>query len=281
MIRIVTDSTCEAPPELMAHPRVAVVPLSVVFGQTSLRDGVEISREEFWRRLPSSDPLPTTSQAVPSDFLTPFEQFCAAGDEVVAITISSKLSGTYAAALAAQQTYPYWPISVVDSLSTSIGLGMLLDEAVRLAEAGKTRAEIVERLTAMREKLQVVFVLETLEYLQKGGRIGKAQAFVGTLLKFKPLLQIADGEIGPVARARSRAKALETAQEYLLNQVPARGPQVRLALTQALAADEARALGDKLAAAFGASGFYVADLGPVLGVHVGPGAIGVGVYGGD
>jgi len=281
MIRIITDSTCEAPPEIMTHPRVTVVPLSVVFGQTSLRDGVEITREEFWRRLPSSNPLPTTSQAVPSDFLTPFEQFCSAGDEVIVITISSGLSGTYGAALAAKEAYPSWPISVIDSQNISIGLGLLLQEAVRLAETGLGRVEIVERITAMREKIHVLFVVETLEYLQKGGRIGKAQAFVGTLLRFKPLLQIADGEVAPVARARSRAKALEAVQQHLLNLVPARGAHVRLALTQALAADEAKALGDKLAASFGTNGFYVTVLGPVIGVHVGPGTIGVGVYGGD
>ncbi len=281
MIRIITDSTCEAPPEIMTHPRVTVVPLSVVFGQTSLRDGVEITREEFWRRLPESNPLPTTSQAVPSDFLTPFEQFCSAGDEVIVLTLSSKLSGTYAAALAAQETYSYWPISVIDSQTISVGLGILLQEAVRLAEAGVGREEIVERITAMREKIHLVFVLETLEYLQKGGRIGKAQAFMGTLLKFKPLLRISDGEVAPVARVRSRAKALEAVQEYLLSQVTGRGPQVRMALTQALASGEAKAVGDKLAASFGTGGFHIAALGPVIGVHVGPGTIGVGVYGGD
>jgi DegV family protein with EDD domain len=281
MIRIITDSTCEAPPEIMTHPRVTVVPLSVVFGQTSLRDGLEITREEFWRRLPESNPLPTTSQAVPSDFLTPFEQFCSAGDEVIALTLSSKLSGTYGAALAAQETYSDWPISVIDSQTISVGLGILLQEAVRLAEEGLGREEIVGRITPMREKIHLVFVLETLEYLQKGGRIGKAQAFMGTLLKFKPLLRITDGEVAPVARVRSRAKALEAVQEYLLSQVTGRGPQVRLALTQALAAGEAKALGDKLAASFGTRGFHVAALGPVIGVHVGPGTIGVGVYGGD
>ena len=281
MIRIITDSTCEAAPAIMSHPLVTVVPLSVVFGQTSLRDGVEITREAFWQRLPTSNPLPTTSQPAPSDFAVPFEQFGSAGDEVIAITISEKLSGTYSSAMSAQETYSYWPISVVDSQSTTIGLGLLVEEAVRMAEAGATRQEIVERLHAMREKIHVVFVVETLEYLQKGGRIGKAQAFVGTLLKFKPLLAITAGEIVPVTRVRSRAKALEAAQDHLLTQIPARGPQVHLALTHALVEAEAQALGNKLAAAFETAGFYVADLGPVLGVHTGPGTIGIGVYAGD
>ena len=208
MIRIVTDSTCEAAPAIMTHPLVTVVPLSVVFGQTSLRDGVEITREAFWQRLPTSNPLPTTSQPAPSDFAIPFEQFGSAGDEVIAITISEKLSGTYSSATNAQETYSHWPISVVDSQSTTIGLGLLVEEAVRMVEAGATRQQIVERLQAMREKIHVVFVVETLEYLQKGGRIGKAQAFVGTLLKFKPLLAITAGEIVPVTRVRSRREGV-------------------------------------------------------------------------
>lgn len=281
MIRIVTDSTCEAAPEIMTHPRVTVVPLSVVFGQTALRDGIEITHEEFWQRLPGSNPLPTTSQPTPADFAIPFEQFCSGGDEVVAITISSALSGTYQSALSAQETYSYWPISVVDSLNASVGLGLIVGEAVRLVEAGASRQEIVERVSAMRSEVRVVFVVETLEYLQKGGRIGKAQAFVGTLLKFKPLLRItAEGEVGPVARVRSRPKALEAAQEFLLAEVPARGPQVRIGLTQGLAPIEAQALGQKLATAFGTSVPHVVDLGPVIGVHVGPGTIAVAVYAG-
>ena len=129
----------------------------------------------------------------------------------------------------------------------------------------------------MREQIQIVFVLETLEYLQRGGRIGKAQAFVGTLLKFKPLLGIVQGEVVPLARVRSRAKALEAAQELLLKGTGARGSKVRMALTHALAPEEAWSLGAKLAKAFESPSFFVADLGPVIGVHVGPGTIGAAV----
>ena len=162
-----------------------------------------------------------------------------------------------------------------------MGLGLLLQEALALLDAGATRSQIVARLEEIREKIRVVFVLETLEYLQKGGRIGKAQAFVGTLLKFKPLLGIVDGEVAPLARVRSRAKALEAAQELILTQVGARGPQVRLALTHALAEAETQEVGRALAAQLGVRDFFIAELGPVLGVHVGPGTVGIGAYGGD
>jgi DegV family protein with EDD domain len=279
MIRIITDSTCEAPDALMQHPAVSVLPLSVVFGQTALRDGIEITREEFWQRLPTADPLPTTSQATPADFLALFTQFTAAGDEVIAVTISAKLSGTYDSAISARNSLPgNAPIDVIDSRTISVGLGLMLQEAVDMVEAGASRDEIVAKLIRMREKIHLIFVLETLEYLQRGGRIGKAQALMGTLLKFKPLLAIVDGEVVPVTRVRSRAKALETLQETLLQRVPQRGAQVRLGLTQAVAPEEAKAVGDKLAASFDTAQGFIAALGPVIGVHVGPGTIGAAVY---
>jgi DegV family protein with EDD domain len=146
-----------------------------------------------------------------------------------------------------------------------------------MLDAGASRSEITARLLALREQVRLVFVLETLEYLQRGGRIGKAQAFVGTLLKFKPLLGIVDGEVVPLARVRSRGKALDTAQELLTQQVSGRGARVRMALTNALAPEETWAAGARLSKLFETSDFYVSDLGPVIGVHVGPGTIGVAV----
>jgi DegV family protein with EDD domain len=274
MIRIITDSTCEAPPEVLHHPSVTVVPLSVVFGQQALRDGVDITREQFWERLPKSNPLPTTSQAAPSDFLGLFREYVDAGDEVIVLPISGKLSGTLSSAIIAYESHPGWPVDVVDSKSVSIGLGLLVQEAVRMVDAGATRAEIVARLLALREKVHIVFVVETLEYLQKGGRIGKAQAFVGTLLKFKPLLGIVDGEVAPLARVRSRGKALDSAQELLLKGIPERGRHVRMALTHSLVPEDAWSMGAKLSKAFDTPDFFVSDLGPVIGVHVGPGTVG-------
>ncbi len=277
MIRIITDSTCEAPAEILHHPAVTVVPLSVVFGQDALRDGVDITREQFWTRLPNSNPLPTTSQAAPSDFLGLYQSFTDAGDEVIVLPIAGKLSGTLSSAMIAYESQTGWPVDVVDSKSVSIGLGLLVQESVKLIDAGATRAEIVARLLALREKVQIVFVVETLEYLLKGGRIGKAQAFVGTVLKFKPLLGIVDGEVVPLARVRSRAKALEAAQDLLLKGTRARGANVKLALTHALAPEDAWALAAKLSKVLETTNYYVSDLGPVLGVHVGPGTIGAAV----
>jgi DegV family protein with EDD domain len=278
MIRIITDSTCEAPPAVLGHPAVTVLPLSVVFGKTALRDGVEITREQFWDRLPQSNPLPTTSQATPADFIGLYRDFTARGDEVVVLVLSAKLSGTYSSAVIAQESQAGWPVDVVDSRSVSVGLGLMLQEAVAMIEAGASRAEIVARLNAMRDHVHIIFALETLEYLQRGGRIGKAQAFVGTLLKFKPLLGVVDGEVVPVTRVRSRTKALEEMQDRLSQLEPTRGEQVRLGVTYALVPDEAAAICQTLATRFGTQSAFISALGPVLGVHVGPGTIGVAVY---
>jgi DegV family protein with EDD domain len=277
MIRIITDSTCEAPPEVLHHPVVTIVPLSVVFGQEALRDGLDITREQFWTRLPTSNPLPTTSQAAPSDFLGLFESFTGAGDEVIVLLLSGKLSGTLSSAIIAYESHPGWAVDVIDSKSISVGLGLLVQEALKMIEAGASRTTIVARLLAMREQIQLVFVLETLEYLQRGGRIGKAQAFVGTLLKFKPLLGIVEGEVVPLARVRSRTKALSAAQDLLLKNIPDRGAKVQMGLTHASAPEEAWATAAKLSKAFETPNFYVSDLGPVIGVHVGPGTIGAAV----
>lgn len=277
MIRFITDSTCEAPASVLAHPAVTVLPLYVLFGQQVLRDNVDISREEFWQRLPTANPLPTTSQATPADFQALFQSMTDAGDEVIALVISAKLSGTYDSANQARANLPDRPIDVVDSRSTSVGLGLLLQEAVRMADAGASRGEIVARLQTLRERIRILFVLETLEYLQRGGRIGKAQAFVGTLLRFKPILGIVEGEVVPVTRVRSRAKALNTLQDLLLGQVAERGDAVRLGLTHACVPDEASSIGRILAERFGTGHVFVSDLGPVLGTHVGPGTIGAAV----
>jgi DegV family protein with EDD domain len=281
MIRFVTDSTCEAPDELLTHPAVTIVPLYVLFGQQSFRDNVDITRQEFWNRLPSANPLPTTSQAPPSDFLAPFREYTDAGEEVITLVISSKLSRTYDSAISAVAELPGRPIDVVDSLTTSVGLGLLLQEGLRMAGAGKTRAEIVASLNARRSDIHIMFALETLEYLARGGRIGKAQAFLGTTLNLKPLLAIVNGEIAPVSRARGKRKALQDMIDHLAHQVKERGPKVQLAVMDASVPEEAAEVAKALSAKFESPNVWQASLGPVLGTHVGPGTIGAAAFAGE
>lgn len=281
MIHIVTDSTCEAPIELLTRANVTSVPLFVIFGQESYRDGIDMTREQFWARLPKSDKLPTTSQVTPAQFEQAFRRITDAGDEIITLPISAKLSRTYESALVAQETLAGRPIDVVDSQSISVGLGLLVQLAVEMAEAGATRAEIVAKLEQARKRVLILFTLQTLEYLQRGGRIGKAQAFMGTLLQFKPLLSIVDGEVHPAARVRSRAKAIETMQDLLAEHVKGHGSDVRVAVTHADAANVATETAAALSKQFGVPQVFISTLGPVIGTHVGPGTIGAAVYSGD
>ena len=281
MIRIITDSTCEAPPALLNHPIVTVAPLDVIFGQQSYRDNIDMTREQFWAHLPKSSVLPTTSQVTPPQFEAPFRAFTDGGDEIIAITLSAKLSRTYESALVARDTLPGAPISVVDSRSISVGLGVIVEKAVEMAEAGASRAEITAKIEQIQGQVGLLFTLQTLEYLQRGGRIGKAQAFMGTLLQFKPLLSITEGEVHPAARVRSMSKAIETMQDLLGQQISARGAAVHIGVTHANSPDTAAAVAAALGKRFGTSHTFICALGPVIGTHVGPGAVGAAVYGGD
>jgi len=281
MIRIITDSTCEAPPALLSHPAVTVAPLHVIFGQVSYQDNVEMTREQFWARLPKSNVLPTTSQVTPGQFEAPFRAFTDAGDEIIAITLSAKLSRTYESALVARDMLPGAPISVIDSQSISVGLGLLLEKAMAMAEAGASRAEIVTKLEKIKGEIGLLFTLQTLEYLQRGGRIGKAQAFMGTLLQFKPLLSLTEGEVHPAARVRSMGKAIETMQDLLSQHVSARGAQVHIGVTHATSAATAAKVVAALSKRFETPNVFTCALGPVIGTHVGPGTVGAAVYGGN
>jgi DegV family protein with EDD domain len=278
MIRIIVDSTCEFAPELLGHPAIVIVPLSVVFGQTALRDGIDITREQFWERLPQSNPLPTTSQANPGDFLGLLEKLTDAGDEVIILALSSKLSGTYASAVIARDSLPGRPIDVIDSHTISVGSGLMTQKALEMALAGVPRREISARLGRMREEMNLMFALDTLEYLQRGGRIGRAQALVGTLLKFKPLLGLQEGEVYPVCRVRTHSRALESLIELLSQKVPQRGPGVRLGVAQAGVPEEAAQVAQLMSQRFETPHVYISALGPVIGTHTGPGAIGAAVW---
>ena len=274
MIRFITDSTCEAPDELLSHPAVTVVPLYVLFGQESLRDNVDISREEFWKRLPSAKPLPTTSQVPPSGFLAPFREYTDAGDEVIALVISGKLSRTYDSAISAQSEIPDRPIEVVDSLTTSVCLGLLLQDGLRMAEAGKTRAEIVARLNALRSNVHLLFALETLEYLVRGGRIGRVQALAGALLHVKPLIAVDhhDGKYNTVARIRTLPRALHAIADHLFS-IHGDTP-LWVTVLHGRFAEQAGALVQELNTRLNVARIEILRIAPVLGVHTGPGIVG-------
>lgn len=198
-VRIVVDSTADVTDEIRA--KLSVVPLTVHFGEQEYVDGVTINHKQFYEMLVETDVLPTTSQPSPEAFAKVFREAQEAGEQVVALTVSSKLSGTCQSAMIAAADFPD-SVWVVDTKTVAIGCGILAELAVRLKEEGLSAAEIVARLEEEREKIRVIALLDTLEYLKKGGRISKTVAFAGGLLSIKPVVTIQDGEIHILGKAR-------------------------------------------------------------------------------
>ncbi len=197
-VRIIIDSSADLVPEV--EQRVRVVPLTLNFGEEEFIDGVTIDHQQFYEKLIECDTLPRTSQAPPDTFAQVFEEETANGNEAVVITISSKLSGTYQSAMIAAEDFDN--VFVVDSETTTIGAGILVEVALQMADAGMSAADIAEKLREERKNICVVALLDTLEYLKKGGRISKTVAMAGSLLSIKPVAGIRHGEIVMLGKAR-------------------------------------------------------------------------------
>ena len=196
--RIIVDSTADLMPDY--KKRVNVVPLTVNFGDTEYIDGVTIDHKTFYEKLVESDVLPTTSQATPDAFMKEFDKAKEAGESAVVITLASKFSGTYQSAVIAAEDYDN--IYVVDSESAAMGSGILVELAFRLLDSGMSAEEIAKTLEEEKKKIIIVALVDTLEYLKKGGRVSKTVAFAGTLLNIKPVLSVTDGEINMLGKAR-------------------------------------------------------------------------------
>lgn len=275
MVRIVTDSAANLPDDIVQQYNIVVVPLYVQVGATTYREGVNLSQEEFFARLPTANPLPTTSQPSPADFEEIFKPIVEAGDEIVVVCISSKLSGTFNSARNAMLAMPDAPISVADTLSASIGEGLIVVAAARMAQAGKSREAIVARVEELAAKTLLVLTLDTLEYLRKGGRIGGAQAFLGGLLRVKPVIFIKDGKLEPGERARSRRKAIEQLVEMEVSRF---GNQPLWACIGRASADDLDELEAQARARLNIQELIRCDIGPVVGTHTGPGTLGIAAF---
>jgi len=246
------------------------VPLNVHFGDQVFRDHVDLTADEFFRRLKASPQLPRTSQPAVGVFEEAYRTLRQSGDEIVSVHLSSKVSGTYNSAQMAAKGVDEKAIDVVDSLSTSMALGFIALEGAKLARAGTDRATITERLGALVPKARVICVVDTLTYLERGGRIGKARALLGSLLNVKPILQLKDGEVVPVGRARGRPQALNKLVELLERD----GHVSQLAIMHGAAQADAGQLRERVAASYPGLDILLTEIGAVLGTHTGPGVIG-------
>ncbi|MEP7104649.1 MAG: DegV family protein [Chloroflexota bacterium] len=272
---VVTDSTADLPAALAAERGITVVPLTVTLEGQSYLDGVDITAEDFYRRLAASGSPATTSQPAPARFAEAYQRLLEDHDEVVSLHISEKLSGTYAAAVqGAGLTTSRDRVRVVDSETVSMPLGLLALAASEMAGSSSGAREVAERLEELRSHVKVFFVVATLDYLRRGGRIGAANALLGSVLQVKPVLTIEHGEVTPLERVRTQERALTRLVELVREQDRDRG---LCAIVGHAAAGEAA---ERIAAEIepGSDTLLVQPLGPVVGAHAGPGTVGVGCY---
>jgi len=271
-VRIVTDSACDLPKAVCADLGVAVVPLTIRFGEREFVDRKELSVDAFWRELEASSVLPETAAPSVGAFEETFRRLGDEGaDGIVCINLSAQLSATMQSAqVAAKALDGEIPIEIIDSQSASMGIGNLVLHAARRARAGASVDEIVAEVEARRARQRVFATLDTLEYLRKGGRIGGAQALLGSVLSIKPVIEVADGAVEPAGRVRTRSKALR----FLVDQVPTGGNIESVCVLHANAPDLDEFL-SMLRPLVPDADVTVGIVGPVIGVHTGPRVMGI------
>ena len=273
-VAVVTDSASDMDPARAASLGIAIVPLIVSFGKDTYSAGVDLSTDAFWRRMTAPDsPFPTTAACSPGDFQVAYQRaFDGGAEAIVSIHVAGTLSGTIKAAEVAAGMFKDREIHIVDSMSASMGEGVLSELAVQMASAGSTPAEIAQVVTNRREDIGVYLALETLEYLKRGGRISGAQAAIGTLLSVKPIIEIKDGRVETAERVRTRGKAREKLVELLTVR-----PIERLSILHTTRADVeefAEQLIPKIPGGIDRSKVTIDLVGPSVGPHLGPGCVG-------
>lgn len=272
-VKIVTDSAGDFAPEFLEGKGITVVPLTVHFGTETFRDWYDLRGKQFYDRMRSSDILPRTSQPSPAAFQEAFSEGTADGSRVICITLSSGVSGTYQSALIAKNMLAGKPITVIDSKLASCGFGMLSLLAQEMASNGAGAEEIASEVTAKARKTVSVFSVDTLDYLAKNGRIGRAAHFMGTLLNMKPILGLdAEGYVTALERVRGSSKVIPTLVEQALERAGS-NKAAALAVCHADCPDVGRELLKAATAAFDAKQVYESELGPIIGSHVGPGTV--------
>jgi DegV family protein with EDD domain len=269
-VRIVTDSTSDLPQEVAEELGITVVPLNVHFDMDTYRDGVDIGADEFYKRLITSSTLPKTSAPAPGIFIDSYQKLAGEAEAIISIHISSKLSGTHEAAQAAQLDLAgECRIEVINSESVSMGLGLLAIAAAKAAKAGATAEEVVKLIQESIPRVHLVGALDTLEFLAKGGRVGKANAWLGSLLSIKPLISVHNGEVVPLERVRTRTRAIERLHQLLKERLPAK----EIGVMYSTEVEEAEKLAEHLKELLPQQSVYLSRFGPVLGTYMGPGCL--------
>lgn len=276
-VAVIIDSTANLPAELVQQYGIHVVPQIVNWEGQSLLDGIDLKTEEFYQKLPMTKSNPTTSQPSAGEFLEHFQKVAATADSIVGIFISEFLSGTLSSARTAKEMMGDYPLEIVDSRSASMGLGLIGLAAAKAAAEGKDYQEVAAVARALVPKTRVMFVVDTLEYLHRGGRIGGAKRLIGSVLSVKPLLHLENGKIEPLASVRTKKKALQHLIDVLKQETSGKSG-LQMAVLHAAAPAEAEDIAAQLRTELQPDSLVIGEISPVIGTHVGPGTLGVAYY---
>jgi DegV family protein with EDD domain len=269
-VRIVTDSTADISPEIAKELRITVVPEYIIVGEKTYRDGVDISYDEIYEKLINNSKLPSTSQPTPADFAKIYQDLSREADEIISIHLCAKLSGTLSSALQGKKSAnTKCNITVIDSASLTMGLGLIAMSAATMALRNENAVKIIDEITEEIKNTHLYATFDTLKYLAIGGRIGKARALLGSVLNVKPVITLRDGEFSPVGNFRTRAKAIDKLFELVRSYADIK----ELAVIYSTGLDEAKNLLERLNPLISSDHLHLARLGPALGVHGGPGTL--------
>ncbi|ADJ26532.1 degV family protein [Dehalogenimonas lykanthroporepellens BL-DC-9] len=275
-VKIVTDSVSDLTPVMAGNLGVTVVPLFVHFGTETYRDGIDLSTDDFYQKLVQSETLPTTSTPSLGSFVKAYDKLAEETDEILVITLSHKFSATYDVAVRAiDHMKKKCRVEVVDTLSAIMAQGLIVATAARKADSGASLDEVLELTRNNMQRVDVRMAFDTLEYLKRGGRIGTAQAFLGSVLKVNPILTIKDGYTEAVTRTHSRAKAIDHLCDFAMSYSHIE----EMAVEDATTPDEAELLVERLSEKFPRERIYRTKVSPVVGAHVGPHVLAVSVLG--
>lgn len=278
-VAVITDTVANLPEAVYRRYGVRVVPQIVIFGETSYREGIDLTLEEFYRRLALADPLPITSRPTPQSYLEAFEDASREAEEVVVLTPSARLSGAYDAAMTAAREWG-GRATIVDTKTASIAQGFLVLEAARFASAGASAAEVEARVRQLRPRVAMYAAVHTLRYLQRTGRVGRAAAAVGSLLQIKPIITIGqDGVVDTADRVRSWGRALERLVELIASERPAMsGGRLHVGVMHAEAREDGQAVLERIEERFPIVERYFGYFTPAVATHTGPGLVGVSYW---
>jgi DegV family protein with EDD domain len=271
LVKVVTDSTADIPEALAAELEITIVPCNVHFGLETYRDGIELSKAEFYTKLKTSLTLPTTSAPAVGIFEATYKELASETDQILSIHLASALSAIYNSAHLGTEAVSGVEITLIDSGQVSMGLGWLVIAAARAAQEGQPLAQIVALVEDMKPRVRLFAALDTLEYLQKGGRVGKTVAALGTLLNIKPLVEVRDSAVLPLERVRTRRRSVQR----LIELIAELGPLEELAVLHTNAPQEAQRLVEEISFLHPLARILIAEAGVIIGTHAGPNGLGV------